>query len=71
MAEAHTLCTQLENAMQDTMKEQDQSLRVMNGLCESQLSHPFYSRLEKENGKAIQHFLDLSIHLGFSSTADP
>ncbi|XP_006765593.1 PREDICTED: inhibitor of nuclear factor kappa-B kinase subunit beta isoform X3 [Myotis davidii] len=29
MAEAHSLCTQLESAMQDTMKEQDQSLRVM------------------------------------------
>eukprot|EP00069_Balaena_mysticetus_P016281 bmy_09716T0 len=29
VAEAHTLCTQLENALQDTMKEQDQSLRVM------------------------------------------
>ncbi|KAF3825434.1 hypothetical protein GH733_005416 [Mirounga leonina] len=29
VAEAHTLCTQLENAMQDTIKEQDQSLRVM------------------------------------------
>ncbi|XP_023375860.1 inhibitor of nuclear factor kappa-B kinase subunit beta [Pteropus vampyrus] len=30
MAEAHTLCTQLENAMQDTMKEQDQSLRSLD-----------------------------------------
>ncbi|XP_014392009.1 PREDICTED: inhibitor of nuclear factor kappa-B kinase subunit beta isoform X3 [Myotis brandtii] len=29
VAEAHSLCTQLESAMQDTMKEQDQSLRVM------------------------------------------
>ncbi|XP_032269221.1 inhibitor of nuclear factor kappa-B kinase subunit beta isoform X4 [Phoca vitulina] len=29
VAEAHTLCTQLENAMQDTIREQDQSLRVM------------------------------------------
>ncbi|TKC40415.1 hypothetical protein EI555_010652, partial [Monodon monoceros] len=29
VAEAHTLCTQLENALQDTMKDQDQSLRVM------------------------------------------
>lgn len=29
VAEAHSLCTQLENAMQDTIKEQDQSLRVM------------------------------------------
>ncbi|XP_016051098.1 PREDICTED: inhibitor of nuclear factor kappa-B kinase subunit beta isoform X4 [Miniopterus natalensis] len=29
VAEAHTLCTQLESAMQDAMKEQDQSLRVM------------------------------------------
>nr|XP_031547421.1 inhibitor of nuclear factor kappa-B kinase subunit beta isoform X1 [Vicugna pacos]XP_031547422.1 inhibitor of nuclear factor kappa-B kinase subunit beta isoform X1 [Vicugna pacos] len=28
VAEAHTLCTQLENALQDTMKEQDQSLRT-------------------------------------------
>ncbi|MBW01019.1 Inhibitor of nuclear factor kappa-B kinase subunit beta, partial [Eschrichtius robustus] len=27
VAEAHTLCAQLENALQDTMKEQDQSLR--------------------------------------------
>uniref|UniRef100_A0A452RMT8 IkappaB kinase n=1 Tax=Ursus americanus TaxID=9643 RepID=A0A452RMT8_URSAM len=29
VAEAHTLCAQLENAMQDTIKEQDQSWRVM------------------------------------------
>ncbi|XP_029792402.1 inhibitor of nuclear factor kappa-B kinase subunit beta isoform X6 [Suricata suricatta] len=29
VAEAHSLCTQLENAMQDTIKEQDQSLRVV------------------------------------------
>ncbi|GAB5570281.1 inhibitor of nuclear factor kappa-B kinase subunit beta isoform X2 [Prionailurus iriomotensis] len=30
VAEAHTLCTQLENAMQDTIKEQDQSLRSLD-----------------------------------------
>ncbi|KAF6084129.1 inhibitor of nuclear factor kappa B kinase subunit beta [Phyllostomus discolor] len=30
VAEAHTLCTQLESAMQDTMKEQDQSLRSLD-----------------------------------------
>ncbi|XP_015361699.1 inhibitor of nuclear factor kappa-B kinase subunit beta isoform X5 [Marmota marmota marmota] len=30
VAEAHTLCTQLENAMQDTMKEQDQSLMALD-----------------------------------------
>lgn len=30
VAEAHTLCTQLENALQDTMKEQDQSLRSLD-----------------------------------------
>ncbi|XP_059541304.1 inhibitor of nuclear factor kappa-B kinase subunit beta isoform X3 [Myotis daubentonii] len=30
MAEAHNLCTQLESAMQDTMKEQDQSLRSLD-----------------------------------------
>lgn len=28
VTEAHTLCSQLEHAMQDTIKEQDQSLRV-------------------------------------------
>ncbi|XP_014318382.2 inhibitor of nuclear factor kappa-B kinase subunit beta isoform X3 [Myotis lucifugus] len=30
MAEAHNLCTQLESAMQDTMKEQDRSLRSLD-----------------------------------------
>ncbi|XP_070264574.1 inhibitor of nuclear factor kappa-B kinase subunit beta isoform X3 [Myotis yumanensis] len=30
VAEAHNLCTQLESAMQDTMKEQDQSLRSLD-----------------------------------------
>ncbi|XP_045677408.1 inhibitor of nuclear factor kappa-B kinase subunit beta isoform X3 [Phyllostomus hastatus] len=30
VAEAHTLCTQLESAMQDTMKDQDQSLRSLD-----------------------------------------
>ncbi|XP_036310897.1 inhibitor of nuclear factor kappa-B kinase subunit beta isoform X3 [Pipistrellus kuhlii] len=30
VAEAHSLCTQLESAMQDTMKEQDQSLRSLD-----------------------------------------
>lgn len=30
VAEAHTLCTQLESAMQDAMKEQDQSLRSLD-----------------------------------------
>lgn len=30
VAEAHTLCTQLENVMQDTIKEQDQSLRSLD-----------------------------------------
>ncbi|XP_070356141.1 inhibitor of nuclear factor kappa-B kinase subunit beta isoform X4 [Equus asinus] len=30
VAEAHSLCTQLENAIQDTMKDQDQSLRSLD-----------------------------------------
>ncbi|XP_016043476.1 inhibitor of nuclear factor kappa-B kinase subunit beta isoform X2 [Erinaceus europaeus] len=30
VAEAHSLCAQLENAMQDTMKAQDQSLRCLD-----------------------------------------
>ena len=68
MAEAHTLCTQLENALQDTMKEQDQSLRVM-AHGEPRCSTPFLfcSKREAER-EAMPCRLDLSVHLGFSGT---
>jgi len=60
VAEAHTLCTQLENAMQDTIREQDQSLRcpslVWGFLCSSSLFVLLLTRVYVEHFTAELHF---------------
>ncbi|XP_070637590.1 inhibitor of nuclear factor kappa-B kinase subunit beta isoform X1 [Bos indicus] len=69
VAEAHTLCTQLENALQDTMKEQDQSLRVMahgDPCCSTPFL--FCSKRGEAEREVTPCRLDLSVHLRFSGT---
>lgn len=69
MAEAHTLCTQLENALQDTMKEQDQSLRVMaHGDPRCSTPFLFCSKRGEAEREVTPCRLDLSVHLRFSGT---
>lgn len=70
MAEAHTLCAQLENALQDTMKEQDQSLRV-TAHGDPGCATPFLFRSQRGEAEreATPCRLDLGVHLGFSGTS--
>ncbi|XP_045391683.1 inhibitor of nuclear factor kappa-B kinase subunit beta isoform X4 [Lemur catta] len=68
VAEAHTLCTQLESAMQDTVRGQDQSFTV-TAFVDPAIPCPFFlqqKRKEMERQPSVTH--NLSIYLGFSST---
>lgn len=66
VAEAHTLCIQLENAMQDTVKEQDQSFMVTT-FRDSQLFYAltFFSKRKKKMEKQTGIRLGLRGSYGF------
>ena len=66
MAEAHSLCAQLENALQDTMKGQDQSLRVTAHCATPFL---FCSQRGEAETEAPPCRLGLGAHLGFPGTS--
>ncbi|KAG8512454.1 Inhibitor of nuclear factor kappa-B kinase subunit beta, partial [Galemys pyrenaicus] len=70
VAEAHTLCAQLENAIQDTMKEQDQSLKVMacvNSSCFMSFLSTAKEKKKIEKQPSISSFsvyiCDFSVHI--------